>query len=344
MDLTHPELQFLWFTAFVILVTGYAILDGFDLGVGILHLFSAKDEERRLMLNSIGPVWDGNEVWLVTAGGALFAGFPQIYATLCTAFYVPLMILLSGIIFRAVAIEFRSKQPMAWWRWTWDVLFSVASLLIAFSLGVVMGTLIHGLPIDAAGEFIGTWQDLLHPYAILVGLLTVFLFTMHGAIYIVMKTEGELHDRMRSWIQPAIIACILAYGLTTMATLIFEPRMIEIMRTRPFLFGVAVLNVLVLANIPREIHRGNDGRAFICSCLNIAFLMVLFGIGTYPHVVHAINNPGELSLTIYNSSSSPKTLGILLLVALLGVPLVLTYTISIYWIFRGKVKLDPASY
>jgi cytochrome d ubiquinol oxidase subunit II len=344
MDLTHPELQFLMFTTFVILVTGYAILDGFDLGVGILHLCSTKDEERRLMLNSIGPVWDGNEVWLVTAGGALFAGFPQIYATLCTAFYVPLMGLLMGIIFRAVAIEFRSKQPMAWWRWTWDVLFSLASFLIAFSLGVVMGTLIHGLPLDSAGEFVGTWRDLVHPYALLVGLLTVFLFTMHGAIYIVMKTEGELHERMRRWILPAIIGCVLVYGITTMATLIFEPRMIAVMRTRPILFGVAVLNVLVLANIPREITRGNDGRAFICSCLNIVLLMVLFGIGTYPQVVHAINDPENLSMTIFNSSSSPKTLSILLLVTLLGVPLVLTYTISIYWIFRGKVRLDPTSY
>lgn len=344
MDLTYAELQFLWFSIFVILVTGYAILDGFDLGVGILHLFSKKDEERRIMLNAIGPVWDGNEVWLVTAGGALFAGFPQIYATLCTAFYVPLMILLAGIIFRAVAIEFRSKQPMVWWRWTWDVLFSLASLLIAFALGIVMGTLIHGLPLDSTGEFVGTWRDLLHPYAILVGLLTVFLFTMHGAIYIVMKTEGDLHDRMRTWIRPAIIACILAYGVTTMATLIFEPRMIEVMQTRPYLFGVAILNILVLANIPREVHHGNDGRAFVCSALNIVFLMVLFGIGTYPTVVHSLNDPDTLSLTIFNSASSAPTLRILLFVALLGVPLVLTYTTSIYWIFRGKVRLDASSY
>src|SRR6187431_1572618 len=123
----ETELQFIWFTAFVILVTGYVILDGFDLGVGMLHLFSKKDEERRLMLNSIGPVWDGNEVWLVTAGGALFAGFPDVYATLCSAFYNQIMIILTGLIFRAVAIEFRSKQPMLWWRWLWDILFSIAS-------------------------------------------------------------------------------------------------------------------------------------------------------------------------------------------------------------------------
>src|ERR1700733_14194 len=135
-------LEFIWFIVVIALLTGFAILDGFDLGVGIFHLFSKKDEERRLMLNSIGPVWDGNEVWLVTAGGALFAGFPHVYATLCSAFYFPFILLLTGIIFRAVAIEFRSKQPMAWWRWTWDVLFSFASLVISLGLGIVMGNLI----------------------------------------------------------------------------------------------------------------------------------------------------------------------------------------------------------
>src|ERR1700730_1956784 len=180
-------LAFLWFTIIALLLTGYAILDGFDLGVGILHLFSKKDTERRLMLNSIGPVWDGNEVWLVVAGGGLFAGFPSIYATLCTAFYIPLMILLSGIIFRAVSIEFRSKQPMAWWRWMWDIFFTIASLIIAFILGVAIGNVIRVIPLDAHKEFIGTIWDLLNPYAVLIGILTIALFTMHGAIYALMK-------------------------------------------------------------------------------------------------------------------------------------------------------------
>lgn len=344
MEWTLPQLQFVWFTIFVTLVCGYAILDGFDLGVGILHLFSSKDEERRLMLNSIGPVWDGNEVWLVTAGGALFAGFPKIYATLCSAFYYPLMVLLAGLIFRAVAIEFRSKQPMTWWRWTWDVLFSFASALIAFALGLVMGNLIHGIPIDANGDFTGDLHDLLHPYSILLGVMTVMLFTMHGAIYAVIKTEGELQAKLRGWVPSAMIGCILAYAATTMATLIFEPQMIQVIQERPFLFGIAMLNLLALANVPREIQRGNDGRAFLSSCLHIVFLMALFGLGTYPVVVHAINDPENLSLTIYNSSSSLKTLQILLLVAMLGVPLVCAYTASIYWIFRGKVRLESTSY
>lgn len=344
MELTLPELQFIWFTIFVILVTGYAILDGFDLGVGVLHLFSTKDEERRLMLNSIGPIWDGNEVWLVTAGGALFAGFPPIYATLCSAFYGPLFALLSALIFRAVAIEFRSKQPSVLWRWTWDVLFSLASGIIAMILGIIMGTLIHGIPLNEQGEFSGTWPDLFSPYAILVGFLTLTLFTMHGAIYVLMKTEGELHDKIRAWILPAIGACIFAYFVTTLATLLFEPHMLDVLTGRFFLLGVAGLNCLCLVAIPREVQNGKDGNAFILSCINITLLMLLFGIGTYPAVVKAINAPETLSLTLYNSSSSKKTLEILLFVALLGMPLVLSYTTTVYWIFRGKVRLDSNSY
>lgn len=344
MELISDNLQFIWFSAFVVLATGYAILDGFDLGVGMLHLFSKKDMERRLMLNSIGPVWDGNEVWLVTAGGALFAGFPDVYATLLSTFYIPVMILLSGIIFRAVAIEFRSKQPMAWWRWGFDIAFSVASLVIVLVLGVLMGNLVRGIPLDAYKEFTGELLDLFNPYSLLVGVLTVALFSMHGAIYLVMKTEDELHDKVRGWIYPTIIFYIVTYSITTVATLIYYPHMVEAFRDRPVFFLVALANLLAIANIPREINRGNDGRAFLSSCANIVFLMILYGIGTYPNVVRAINNPSELSLTIWNSSSSPLTLKILLIIAVIGLPIVLSYTVAVYWIFRGKVKMDSHSY
>lgn len=342
--MTLADLQFIWFTVFVILTTGYAVLDGFDLGVGMLHLFSKKDEERRLMLNAIGPVWDGNEVWLITAGGALFAGFPIIYATLCSAFYIPVMILLTGIIFRAVAIEFRSKQKMAWWRWMWDVLFSLASLVISFALGTVIGNMIRGIPLDANGEFIGTIHDLVSPYALLIGLFTVTLFTMHGGIFIVMKTEGELQEKMKARVKGSVIFFIVMYVLTTMATLIYMPHMIEILRDRPVFFLVAILNLLAIANIPREISFGNYGRAFLSSCKNTICLIALWGIGTYPYPIRAINDPEHLSLSIYNSSSSALTLKVLLTIAIIGVPLVISYTIAIYWIFRGKVKLEASSY
>ncbi len=337
-------LEFAWFTVFVILVTGYAVLDGFDLGVGMLHLFSKKDEERRLMLNSIGPVWDGNEVWLVTAGGALFAGFPDVYATLLSGFYTPVMALLAGLIFRAVAIEFRSKEQMAWWRWTWDIFFALGSLVIALALGLILGNLVRGIPLDHEKEFVGTLGNIFNPYAFLVGILTISLFAMHGSIYLMMKTEGEFHERMRSLVNPCIIFFVIAYAVTTMATLIYMPHMIEAFRARPYFFIIAILNLLAVANIPREISRGRDGWAFISSSFNIVFLLTLFAIGTYPNVVRAINDPEHLSLTVYNSASSPLTLEILFIFAFIGVPLVLSYTTAVYYIFRGKVKLDKHSY
>lgn len=337
------ELEFIWFALFVVLTTGYAILDGFDLGVGMLHLFSEKDEERRLMLNAIGPVWDGNEVWLVTAGGALFAGFPIVYATVCSAFYIPIMILLTGIIFRAVAIEVRSKQPMAWWRWTWDILFSFASFVIALSLGIAIGNLIEGIALNETHDYIGSFWDLLQPYPLIVGIMAVALFFMHGAIYTLMKTEGELHDKMRAWVNPAIIFFIICYATVTMYTLIYQPHMTEAIKSRPIFFLIGFFNMLAIANIPREIQRGRDGWAFASSCFNIVFLMTLYGIGTYPNAVRAINDP-SLSLTIYNSASSEKTLGILLFIAIIGIPIVIAYTIAVYYIFHGKVKLESTSY
>lgn len=338
------DLQFGWFTIFVILLTGYAILDGFDLGVGMLHLFAKKDEERRIMLNSIGPVWDGNEVWLVTAGGALFAGFPDIYATMFSAFYAPMMILLAGLIFRAVAIEFRSKEKMAWWRWTWDIAFTVASFIIAFGLGLVIGNLIRGIDLNSHKEFIGTLEELLNPYAFLTGLFAVSLFLMHGSIYILMKTEGELHDKLRPRAIGCIIFFIITYSITTMATLIYQPHMIEAFRDRPFFFIIAIINILAVANIPRRIYHGKDGRAFVSSCVNMICLFALYAIGTYPNVIRAIYNPELLSITIYNGSSSEKTLKILFLVAFMGMPMVIAYTTAIYYIFRGKVKIDTHSY
>ena len=209
----------LWFWIVSLMLSAYVIFDGFDLGVGMLLPFIAKTEhERQQCLRAIGPVWDGNEVWLVTAGGALFAGFPDIYATILSAFYMPVMLLLFGLILRAVAIEFRSKQPMKWWRTTWDMAFFSGSVIISFVLGVALGNMIRGIPLNESKEFIGTIETIFHPYPLLVGLLTVSIFAMHGSIYILMKTEGEFHEKMRRWTQPCMIFFIIMYALTTMAT------------------------------------------------------------------------------------------------------------------------------
>ena len=337
------DLNMVWFMLVGALFMGYAVLDGFDLGVGALHLFSRSDSERRMMLNSIGPVWDGNEVWLVTGGGALFAAFPEVYATVFSGFYIPFMLLLFALIFRAVAIEFRSKRPGAMWRGAWDVSFSAASVLSALLIGITLGNIAYGIPLDASHEYAGSFFGLLNPYALLVGVTTVGLFMMHGAIYVVIKTEGELNARARLWVRNTIIFFVLMYGITTMVTLLYVPHMTEYIRAHPVLFVVPLVNVLAIANVPRQIHRGREFQAFLSSCAAVIALLALFGIGMFPNMV--FSSPiAENSLTIYNSASSARTLKIMLVIAAIGFPLVLAYTVSIYWIFRGKVKIESHSY
>ncbi len=337
------DLNTIWFILIGVLLAGYGILDGFDLGVGSLHLLTKSDLDRRLLLNSIGPVWDGNEVWLVTGGGALFAAFPDVYATAFSGFYIPFMLLLFMLIFRAVSIEVRSKSESKRWRANWDRAFSISSLVISFLIGVAIGNVITGVPIDKNKEFFGNFIDMLNPYALLIGLTTVAAFMMHGAIYLVMKTEGELQQQVKGWVNNTIIFFVITYVTATMATLIYIPHMIQPFRDHPVFFTLAILNMLAIANIPREVNRGKEFLAFLSSSAAILSLMALFAVGLFPNFLISSINP-EYSLTIYNAASSQKTLGIMLTMAIIGIPFVLAYTISIYWVFRGKVKLDKMSY
>jgi cytochrome d ubiquinol oxidase subunit II len=343
MNTLHLDLNTIWFILIGVLFTGYAILDGFDFGIGALHLCTRDDAERRVLLNSIGPVWDGNEVWLVTAGGALFAAFPNVYATVFSGFYLVFILLLAALIFRGVAIEFRSKQPMYWWRQTWDIGFSVGSIVCSLLIGVALGNLTWGIPIDDHGEFAGTFLGLLRPYPLLIGVTTLALFMMHGTIYGVLKTEGALHDKLRRWAMRCIIAFVICATTTSMATLLYVPHIAARVRENPWLFSVVLANMLAIANIPREFHHQRDWRAFLSSAAAMLTLMLLFAINQYPYLVYSLPQP-EHGLTIINSASSPKTLEIMLIIALLGLPIVLAYTVSIYWIFRGKVKIDRMSY
>lgn len=337
------DLNTIWFILIGILFAGYAILDGFDLGVGALHLLAKKDIDRRIFLNSIGPVWDGNEVWLVTGGGALFAAFPHVYATVFSGFYTAFILLIFTLVFRAVAIEFRSKKESPVWRQTWDIAFSISSILIAFLMGVALGNIIIGIPLDENKEYIGSFWQLLNPYALLVGITTVALFMMHGAIYLAMKTEGELQLKVRGWINNTIIFFVIMYVSTTMITLTFFPHMVENIKKYPIFFAIALLNMLAIANIPREIHRGKDFNAFLSSCASILALLTLFAIGIFPNIVISNPNP-QNSINIYNGASSEKTLEIMLIIAIIGVPFVIAYTTAIYWVFRGKTKINELSY
>lgn len=337
-------LSFLWYVVIVIALVSYAILDGFDLGVGSLHLFARTDEERRIFLNSIGPVWDGNEVWLVVLGGALFAGFPEVFATVFSSFYVFTMLLVFGLIFRATSIEFRSKHPSPFWRKSWDISFSLASLLIAFGVGLVMGNLIEGIPLDETKNFTGSWLGFIKPYPLLFGLTAVALFAMHGATYLVMKTEGALHKHMKAWVTRCILFFMALFIALTLATFFIAPHMIYRFQSYPFLFLIPLLAILLIGNIFWQTQKDNSGWAFISSCLSLIGFILLFVIGTFPIIVRSSINPEYYSLTITNSASSPLTLTVLLIIVLIGIPLVLAYGAYIYRIFRGKVHLDNHSY
>ncbi|MGC8740846.1 MAG: cytochrome d ubiquinol oxidase subunit II [Candidatus Sumerlaeaceae bacterium] len=337
------DLNLLWYFLIGVLLTGYAVLDGFDLGVGTLHLFVKKDVERRILMNSIGPVWDGNEVWLVTAGGALFAAFPKAYATAFSGFYLAFMLLLCALIFRAVALEFRSKQPWPWWRQMWDVAFFLSSFLSSFLFGVAVGNMMQGLPIGADGDYKGTFFDLLTLYPILVGVFNVSMFALHGAIYLYMKTEGELQERIRGWIWRAFGTFLFFYILTTIVTLATVPNATYNFRYFPWVWAMVILTVLAIANIPRAVYLGYPVRALISSGCTMAGLIFLFGIALFPNLIISSIDP-KYSLTAYTAASSQKTLAIMAIIAAIGMPFVLGYTSVIYWVFRGKVKLDKMSY
>jgi len=338
------DLNIFWFFTLGVLLVGYAILDGFDLGVGMVHPFAAKtDTERRLVMNAIGPLWDGNEVWLVTFGGALFAAFPEAYATAFSAFYLPFMLLLFSLIFRAVSLEFRSKIDNKKWRSIWDWGFFSSSSLAAFLMGVAVGNSILGLSIDASKNYVGTLLELLNPFSLLVGATTLTLFAMHGLIYLYMKTEGKLQERIHPMMWKSFGIFMAFFLFTTIAVLVVKPEVAQHLRTEPFGWIVVVALVLAIANIPRAIFQKRAFYAFLSSCFTILGLIFLIGASLFPNLIISTMEP-SLSLDIYNAASSTKTLGIMRNIVFIGMPFVLTYSFIIYWVFRGKVTLDGNSY
>ena len=338
------DLETIWYFVLGISMIMYTVLDGFDLGVGALHLFAKNDYQRRIFLNAIGPVWDGNEVWIVIIMGGLFAGFPNAYATIFSGFYTLLMFLIAGLMFRAAAIEFRSKSESKVWRAIWDVVFSGASILTGIVIGIVLGNLVMGIPLNEHEDYHGGFFQLINPYSILVGVTGMSLFAMHGAIYLTMKTEGETREVVRHWINRAIIVFLICYLATTTATVLYMPHMTVWMKEYPVFLFVPLLAMAAILNIPWQVRRQNDGWAFISSCLSIALLVGLFGLGTYPYLVYSTVDPHFNSLTIYTAASSHETLVNLMIVVSIGIPLVLAYGFWVYRIFRGKVRLEHTSY
>jgi cytochrome d ubiquinol oxidase subunit II len=332
-----------WFLVFGAVITGYAILDGFDLGAGALHLFLKKEESRRIALNAIGPVWDGNEVWLVIGGGALFAGFPVAYSAIFSAFYIPFFIFLIGLIYRAVAIEFRSKEPGRLWRASWDFVYFFASTTVTLSLGLMLGNVALGIPLDSNHEFAGNWLDFFNPFAMLVAGTTLALFMMHGAIFLTMKTENRLFTKTTILARNFTVFFVVAFTITSLYTLLYVPHLSDRLRSTPPLFILPIIMVLAVANIPRQLTRGKYRNAFISSAVTIASLLITVAVEVFPYLVFAPNDPAN-SITVVNGASSEKTMGLLLVIAMIGTPLVGMYTAFLFWTFKGKVHLDEMSY
>ncbi len=331
-----------WFLVFGAVITGYAILDGFDLGAGMLHLFLKKEESRRIALNAIGPVWDGNEVWLDIGGGALFAGFPIAYAAIFSGFYLPVMVFLIGLIWRAVAIEFRSKEPGKYWRLSWDIIYSVACYTVTISLGLMLGNIAIGLPLDHQQEFAGSLLSFINPFAIMVAISTVALFMMHGAIYLAMKTERRLLTKVSLLARNTSVFFLTAFSITSLYTLLYIPHLTDRVRGNPALFVLPLVMFASMANIPLQLKKGHFRFAFLSSSLTIASLLTSIAVETFPNLLRASNDP-TLNITIQNAASSPQTMKTLLLIAAIGTPLVGLYTGFIFWTFKGKVKMDESS-
>ena len=333
----------LWFLVVGGVFSGYAILDGFDLGAGSLHLFFKKEENRRIALNAVGPVWDGNEVWLVIGGGALFAGFPDLYATLFSGLYVPFMLFVALLIFRAVSIEFRSKEKMLWWRKLWDTTYMISSSGLSIALGAVLANVLEGMPINEAGDYVGNGWDFLSPYAIIIGLTTWALFMMHGAIYLALKTQGAMYEFVTLWVKRSIIFFILMFLIASGYTMLFVEHMVAPLKEHPVLLLLPLVALLSIANIPRLAEKRNFTLAFVFSALTVSMLFILVAIGLFPTFLASTIDPAY-NITVYTSAASEKTLGIMLLMASIGAPLVGLYTFIVYRSFRGKVKLDEHSY
>ncbi len=337
------DLNIVWFLLIGILIAGYSILDGFDLGVGILYLFAKDEEERRLHLNAIGPVWDGNEVWLLTAGGALFAAFPIVYATVFSSFYLAFVLLLVALIFRAISFEFRGKVTSRPWKRFWDWAFGLGSLLPAILLGVAVGNILQGVPMAEPGLFTGSFLGLLNPFALLVGGLSLALFLLQGSLYLSLKTGGALKHRLTKWATGSWISVILLFLAATLGAFFAAPYLFKNYVTHPYLWALLLLLLLTTLYVPVALRSGRFLQAFCASSAAIFFMVGVMGASLFPRLLPSHPDLAH-SLTIYNGASSPRTLAVMLIIALVGMPIVLAYTAFVYRVFKGKVELTEEGY
>lgn len=331
------DLNTLWFILIAVLFIGFFVLEGFDFGVGILLPFAGRDdEERRRVINTIGPVWDGNEVWILTAGGAMFAAFPHWYATLFSGFYLALLLMLVAMIVRGVAFEFRSKDRNPAWRATWDWMIVVGSAIPALLWGVALGNLLTGVPVDADKQFVGGFFDLLGPYPLVAGLASLTVFITHGAIFLHLKSTGVIRDRALRAIKIVGPLASAAVVLFVAATYLWTDAFTRL-GLNPGLVPVFAIGAMFAAGV--FVHRLRMGWAFTMTCLAIALATTTIFMSLYPRVLVSSLNEGW-SLTIYNASSTPYTLTVMSVVAILFVPVVLAYQGWTYWVFRHRITAE----
>lgn len=326
------ELTTVWFILIATLWMGYLVLEGFDFGVGILmSILGRDDREKRVILNTIGPLWDGNEVWLLVAGGATFAAFPEWYATLFSGFYLPLLIILIALIIRGVAFEYRGKREDPLWRKRWDTAIFVCSLLPAILWGVALANIVHGVPIDANKEYVGTFFTLLNPYALLGGLTTLALFVTHGAVFIALKTLGDVRERANALaLRVGVVAAALAVAFLGWTVADSGAK-------APAVFAVAAALAFVGGLVAVYLQR--DGWAFLGTAAAIGFATITLFWALFPDVMPSTLNPAW-SLTTQNAASTPYTLEIMSWVALAFTPIVILYQSWSYWVFRKRIGVQ----
>ncbi|RDD89157.1 cytochrome d ubiquinol oxidase subunit II [Streptomyces parvulus] len=323
------ELHDVWFVLIAVLWTGYFFLEGFDFGVGVLTKLLARNRpEKRVLINTIGPVWDGNEVWLLTAGGATFAAFPEWYATLFSGFYLPLLVILVCLIVRGVAFEYRVKRPEENWQRNWETAIFWTSLIPAFLWGVAFGNIVHGVKIDRDLEYVGSVWDLLNPYALLGGLVTLTLFTFHGTVFTALKTVGEIRERAR--------ALALRVGLATavLALVFLVWTQAHSGNGKSLVALVAAVAALVAALVANQ--AGRESWSFALSGVTIVAAVAMLFLTLFPNVMPSTLN-ADWSLTVTNASSSPYTLKIMTWLAVIATPVVLLYQGWTYWVFRKRI-------
>ena len=336
-------LQDIWFFVWGLLWAIYFLTDGFDLGIGSLLPFLGKDEDsKKVMIAAMGPLWDGNEVWLLTAGGVTFAAFPKVYAVMFSSLYSALMLILFALILRGVSLEFRSKIENPGWKKLWDTCLFLGSLLPAILFGAAFANIFRGIPFDQNGVYQGTLFTLLNPYGLLGGILFLFLFLVHGANWLAIKSDGELQERAiktgKNLWPLLLIAAVIFLGATYYSTPLYNNYF-----NHPLLFLAILVTVLALLGIRFFLGSGSLWKAWFCSALTIMGATFFGIIGLYPNMFPSNLNPAY-SLTAHNASSSPLTLKIMLTVALIFVPIVLVYQIWAYILFKGKITKDDLNY